>query len=111
MLRFSDAQMDELQALEKRQFVVEVEKAVKAAHPELAADESCGDRLHAAYAHSVALGFVDGAAITEFLHYEAHAPSLYKEPAVDAWLRKPGQTVEQRWSDLVQVIRARTRER
>lgn len=111
MLSFSDAQMDELRALERRQYVAEVEKAVKAAHPALGADETCGDRLRAAHAHAVALGFMDGAAITEFLHYEAHAPSFYKEPALDAWLRKPGQTVEQRWSDLVQVMRARTRER
>jgi hypothetical protein len=80
-----------------------------AAHPELAADAGLRDRLARAYAYAVELGFTDGDAIARFLHYEASAPGFYRQPAIDAWLRQPGQSVELRFADVLTRVTSRLR--
>jgi hypothetical protein len=79
------------------------------AHPELASDASLPDRLERAYAHAVVLGFTDFEAIARFLRYEATAPNFYRQPAIDAWLRAPGQPVEQRFADVLARVKSRLR--
>jgi hypothetical protein len=67
-------------------------------------------RLARAYDAAAALGFTDGPTITQFLYYEAFAPGFHREPAIRAWLTKPGQTVEQRFADLVAYMKSRLKE-
>ena len=110
MLKLSEQQLSQLDALEKQQYVDEVHQAIVNERPSLAADAGLQPRLLAAYRAAVGLGFTEGAAITQFLHYEAFAPGFRQEPAVHAWLTKPGASSEQRFSDLLQVMRAATRE-
>ena len=64
------------------------------------------DRLERAYAHAVVLGFTDADAIARFLRYEATAPNFYHQPAIDAWLRRPGQPVEQRFTDVLMRVKS-----
>jgi hypothetical protein len=78
-------------------------------NPGLAGDASLPERLERAYAYAVALGFTDGDAITRFLRYEAIAPNFYRQPAIDAWLRAPGQPVEQRFADVLTRVKSRLR--
>ena len=78
-------------------------------NPGLAGDASLPERLERAYAHAVALGFTDGDAIARFLRYEATAPNFYRQPAIDAWLRAPGQPVEQRFADVLARVKSRLR--
>ena len=87
---------------EIRQHIIEV-------HPELAIDGSLPDRLERAYAHAVVLGFTDANAIARFLRYEATAPNFYRQPAIDAWLRRPGQPVEQRFADVLMRVKSSLR--
>jgi hypothetical protein len=54
----------------------------------------------------VVLGFTDLEAIARFLRYEATAPNLYRQPAIDSWLRRPGQPVEQRFADVLVRVRS-----
>jgi hypothetical protein len=75
-------------------------------HPELACDASLPDRLERAYAHAVVLGFTDADVIVRFLRYEATAPNFYRQPAIDAWLRRPGQPVEQRFADVLMRVKS-----
>lgn len=110
MLELSEEQLAQLDALEKRQYIREVYKNIIQEHPGLADDRNLPDRLERAYAHAVALGFTDGGTITQFLYYEAFAPNFYREPAIDAWLRKPGQPVEQRFADMIAWVKSRLRE-
>lgn len=110
MLELSAEQLASLDELEKLQYVDEVRKRIVAEFPDLGADEGLRARLQAAYRHAVSLGFVNGGPITQFLYYEAFAPGFYKEPGIDAWMRKPGQSVEQRFADLLQVVKAKMRE-
>jgi len=78
-------------------------------HPELAHDTSLPDRLERAYAHAVVLGFTDADVIARFLRYEATAPNFYRQPAIDAWLRRPGQPVEQRFADVLVRVKSNFR--
>jgi hypothetical protein len=110
VLKLSEEQLAQLDLLEKRQYVKEVFKNIVQEHPELASDRSLPDRLERAYAHAVALGFTDGGAITQFLYYEAFAPNFYRQAAIDAWLRKPGQPVEQRFADMIAWVKSKLRE-
>jgi hypothetical protein len=105
MLQLTEQQLGQLDGLEKMQYVDEVRKAVIADDPSLAMDEGLKPRLEA-----VRLGFTDGPAITQFLYYEAFAPSFYEQPAINAWLTRPGAVVEQRFSDLLQVMKSKMRE-
>jgi len=110
MLKLSEAQLAQLDHLEKLQYVDEVRKNVLAEHPELSNDGTLKTRLEQAYRHATALGFRDGSAITQFLYYEAFAPGFYRQPAINAWLTKPGQSVEQRFADLVVKMRSQLKE-
>lgn len=108
MLKLTEKQLAELSGLEGQSYVDEVRRTIIAEHPEIAADQGLRPRLNDAYRHTQMIGFIDGAVITEFLTYEAFAPSFYRQQAINAWLTKPGAPVEQRWSDLTQVLTART---
>ena len=110
MLELTQQQHEYLDELEKRQFVAEVHKDTIREHPELAADPGLKDRMESAYRCSVRIGFTDGPAITQFLRYEAIAPCFYRAPAIEAWLTKPGQAVEQRFSDLLEGTRNRMKD-
>jgi hypothetical protein len=93
---------DENQLAQFQQQIIET-------HPELAGDGSLPDRLERAYAHAMVLGFTDGDAIARFLRYEVSAPNFYRQPAIDAWLRTPGQPVEQRFADVMARVKSRLR--
>ena len=84
----------------------EVRQTIIGIHPELAHDASLPDRLERAYAHAVVLGFTDLDAIARFLRYEATAPNFYRQPAIDSWLRRSGQPVEQRFADVLVRVRS-----
>ncbi len=110
MLKLSEMQIDQLDHLEKRQYLAEVCKNIISDFPEFAADQSLADRLERAYKHAVNLGFKDGPAITQFIYYDAFAPDFYCQPAIHAWLTKPGQNVEQRFSDLNAQMKSKFKE-
>ncbi len=110
MLKLSEGQLAKLDELEKMQYVGEVHNSIIKDHPEYAGDTTLRDRLEQAYRHAVLLGFVNGEAITQFLYYEAFAPRFYREPAINAWLTKPGQPVEQRFADLLANMKAKLRD-
>jgi hypothetical protein len=89
--------------------LADIRQQIIEAHPELAQDGTLRDRLERAYAHAVVLGFTDSDAIARFLRHEATAPDFYRQPAIDAWLRRPGQPVEQRFADVLMRVKSRLR--
>ena len=110
MLKLSEAQLTQLDQLEQLQYVDEVRKNIIKEYPELAKDIRLKSRLEQAYKRADALGFKDGSAVTQFLYYEAFAPDFYHQPAINTWLTKPGQSVEQRFADLVAQMRSQLKE-
>ena len=110
MLSLSESQMSQLDAMEKIQYVQEVRKNIVAEFPEYGSDQSLALRLEEAYKHTLAIGLVDCPAVTQFLYLEAFAPSFYRQPAIQAWLSKPGRSVEQRFADLNAHLKSKLRE-
>lgn len=111
MLKFSEEQCQQLEVREGKEFVRLVRDNILEEYPELKSDAQLLDRLETAYAHTQSLGFVQSDVIVKFLHTEAIAPKFYDQPPINAWLRKPGQTVEQRFSDLLSAMQAQLRQR
>lgn len=103
MLELSAEQLHQLALLEARSYVDRVYNTIVAEQPEQDILQ-LHDRLYQAYDHALKLGFRDSASLTQCLYFEAAAPEFYKEPAIDAWLRKPGAPVEQRWADLIATL-------
>jgi len=105
MLRLSTGQLRHLEQLEGNDFLVQVRDAIVQDIPSLK-DDPLLPRLQTANAHAGELGLSDQAALTQFLYTEAIAPDFYLDPQIDAWLRKPGQPVEQRLNDLLATMQA-----
>jgi len=110
MLKLSEVQLAQLDHLEKLQYVDEVRKNIITEYPGLADDGTLKTRLEQAYRHAAALGFREGSSVTQFLYYEAFAPGFYRQAAINTWLTKPGQSVEQRFADLVVKMRSHLKE-
>lgn len=110
MLRLRESQMAQLDALEKIQYVREVQKNIVEEFPEYGSEQSLTLRLEQAYQHAVTIGLVDGPAITQFLYFEAFAPGFYRHPPIQAWLSKPGRSVEQRFCDLNAYLKSKLKE-
>lgn len=110
MLKLTEAQLHKLDHLEQLQYIEEVRKSIVAEYPEVAADRTLSMRLEQAHRHAVGLGFTDGTQITQFLYYEAFAPGFYRQTAINTWLTKPGQRVEQRFADLIAQMKSKLKE-
>lgn len=100
MLKLNEQQLARLHELEQLQYVEEVRKLVVEQHPELAEDERLSERMERAYRDGGDMG-IDGDTMTQFLYIEALAPGFYREPAVHAWLTKPGRSAEERFADVL----------
>lgn len=110
MLKLSETQLSQLDRLEELQYVAGVRQNILREYSSLVSEAGLGARLEQAYKHAVDLGFVDGTAITQFLYYDAFAPGFYREPAINAWLTRPGKSVEQRFTDLNAQLKSKLRE-
>ncbi len=109
MLTLTENQLEQLAHLEDEQFVAEVRRGIVEEYAELKEDDSLLGRLDAAHLHAQELGFTERPVLTQFLYTEAFAPGFYKQPAIDTWLRRPGQRVEERFADLLAVMKSKTR--
>lgn len=110
MLKLSESQLAQLDQLEKLQYLGVVRNHIVAEYPELAKEGTLADRLKQAYIHAVGIGIAEGPTITQFLYYEAFAPNFYRQPAINAWLTKPGRSVEQRFGDMIAQLKSKLRD-
>ncbi|MFP5391577.1 MAG: hypothetical protein ACLGI6_08540 [Gammaproteobacteria bacterium] len=60
--------------------------------------------MQVAYEYAMHLNFSSTPHVVHLLYFAANAPGLFNEPAVNAQLRKPGATPEQRLDDLLAVV-------
>ena len=110
MLKLNQQQLARLHELEQLQYVEEVRKLVIERHPELTEDERLSERMERAYRDGDDMG-IDGDTMTQFLYLQALAPGFYREPAVHAWLTRPGRTAEERFADVLSATKNITKER
>lgn len=107
MLTLSEAQWRELQARDVRQFVVAVCDQFLFGRPDMAAHpgrEAVQARMQAACDCAARLGFSSTPHVVRLMYLAADAPGIHVDPLVDAYLRKPGATPEQRLDDLLVVM-------
>lgn len=107
MLELTEAQLQQMRQHEHAGFVGRVHAELLTNFPELASDPSLQQRLSVAHDRALALGLDSGQARTQFLYQEAFTPGFSEQPAVTAWLRRPGASPEQRWHDFMALAKAR----
>jgi hypothetical protein len=107
MLTLNEEQWRALQERDTQQFVCAVCEQFLAGRPELAeapASDTVLANMHTASAYATRVGFTSTPHIVRLLYLAADAPGIHDDPLVDAYLRKPGATPEQRLHDLLAVI-------
>jgi len=92
-------------ATESPDFVTAVRDSILSMNPALSDDPALFDRLATAYAEAKRLGLTEEDLLAEFLFLETEVRGFYREPAVSAWLQKPGAPVDRRFQDLLEVLR------
>jgi hypothetical protein len=100
--------MRHLAVLESRDYVDRVYEDIAKDHPERITPD-LQERLYRAFDYAVDLGIGEPTqgALTQFLYWESSYPEFYKNPAMHAWLTKPGATSDQRWADAMAITRYR----
>lgn len=106
MIKLSEEQLRRLQALEEADFVFRVHAALVAEFPDVAT-ASLPQRLLAAHERALQFGLDSPESRTQFLYQEAFAPGFHDQPAIAAWLARPGAPAEQRWRDFMALAQAR----
>lgn len=107
MLKLSQAQWEELQMRDTHQFVVAVCDQFLTNRPDILGRlgrDAVQESMQAAYDYAVSIGFTSTPQIVRLLYLAADAPGIHDDPLVNAYLRKPGATPEQRFDDLLVVI-------
>jgi len=107
MLKLSEAQWNELQRRDAGQFVAAVRDLFLSQRPDM--QESPGpeelfERMEAAHAYAVRVGFVSTPHIVRLMYLAADAPGIHDDQLVDGYLRKPGATPEQRLDDMLALM-------
>ncbi|WP_414446780.1 hypothetical protein AB4851_08310 [Burkholderia sp. 22PA0099] len=111
MLELTEQQWAALCAVDEQNFVSTVRDDIVEANPKLRDDSTLLSRLNHAYTSARAIGIRDDRPLVNFLYMEADAPGFYSIPAVADWLAKPVGTPEQRFDDLLDVVRKTVRDR
>lgn len=111
MLRLSAEQCAALAERENDYAAAEAARRLKRRFPGISEDESTlTARLRAALAYALRLPLRTVKARRDFLLLETFYPGFYRQPEVDAWLKRPdGYSADQRLNDLKQVIINRER--
>jgi hypothetical protein len=108
LLKLSEAQWDELQRRGAGQFVAAVSDQFLSKRPDMLdrpGRAAVQDRMQAAHAYAVRIGLHSTQHVVRLLYLAADAPAIHDDPVVDAYLRKPGATPNQRLDDLLAVVR------
>lgn len=107
MLKLSEAQWSELQSRDARQFAAAVCEQFLSNRADLL--ERPGrtavlQRMQAAHDYALLIGVTSTQHIVRLMYLAADAPAIHDDALVDAYLRKPGATPEQRLDDMLAVM-------
>ena len=103
MLRLSESQWAALQAQDARNFVAAAcEQFLCGRSPALGSLDRAAVRgaMQAAYEQARNCGFTSTPHVLRLMFLAAGAPALLQDPALRAWLTRPGDTPERRLDDL-----------
>jgi len=106
MLKLSQAQWEELQVRDTHQFVVAVCDQFLAKRPDMLdrpGRAAVQGRMQTAHDYAVRIGFTSTPHIVRLMYLAADAPGIHDQ-LINAYLRKPGATPEQRLDDMLAVM-------
>ncbi|MGG1944686.1 hypothetical protein AB1286_07745 [Trinickia sp. NRRL B-1857] len=105
MLELTTEQVAALADIDAKRFVEGVRADLCKQEPKLADDPTLSSRLWRAFKAARALGIERDENLAAFLRIEAYAPSFYEQPAIRAWLTRPGRSADERFHDYLRVMR------
>ncbi|NRO99482.1 hypothetical protein GWC77_26760 [Paraburkholderia sp. NMBU_R16] len=100
----ADRQQREISTSNEHEFVAAIRDDAISANPKLGDDPTLLHRLADAYSDAKRMGLTRDVLLAEFLHLEAQIPGFYRKPVISKWLEKPGASIEDRFTDLLDVL-------
>ncbi|PJC96477.1 hypothetical protein GQ37_022710 [Janthinobacterium sp. BJB1] len=107
MLKLSEAQWEELEARDTRQFVIAVCAQFIGNRPDMQdrlSHAAVQDRMQAAHDYAFRIGFTSAPHIVRLMYLAADAPGICDDQLFDSHLRKLGARPEQRLDDMLAVL-------
>lgn len=89
----------------EREFIAAVRDSIRKVDPTLADDPAFPDKLTEAFAEAKAAGLSRDKLLADFIYLEIQAPGFHRHPSIRRWLRKPGAAPDERFADLIEVLR------
>ncbi|MGN6652059.1 hypothetical protein [Trinickia sp.] len=90
---------------EERKFISAVQDSIRKVDPTLADDPAFPDKLTEAFAEAKAAGLTRDKLLADFIYLEIQAPDFHCHPSIRRWLRKTGAVPDERFADLIEVLR------
>lgn len=95
---------------DERKFVMAVQNSIDGADRRLANDPALLDKLIRAYNEARRLGLRREEVLANFLYLEMQAPGFHRKPVIRKWLREPGVAPDDRFADLIDVLRKKSQQ-
>lgn len=95
---------------DERKFLADVQNSLGNADRKLADDPALLDKLTRAYREAKCLGLSQDELLADFLYLEMQAPGFHRHPAIRGWLHQPGAASDDRFADLVDVLRKKSQQ-
>ncbi|KVD23149.1 hypothetical protein BGV67_05800 [Burkholderia ubonensis] len=105
MLELTTEQVAALAEIDAKRFVEGVRTDLCKDDPKLPDDPTLSARLWRAFKVAREIGIERDENLIGFLRIEAYAPGFYEQPAIRAWLTRPGRSADERFHDYMRVVR------
>ncbi|MGN6082790.1 hypothetical protein [Trinickia sp.] len=94
----------------ERDFISAVQDSLSKADTSLTDDPTLHDKLTGAFLEARAIGIARDELLAHFIYLEIQAPGFHRHPSIRRWLRKTGAVPEERFSDLIEVLRHKSQQ-
>lgn len=105
MLELTAEQVAALAEIDAKRFVEGVRADLCKDDPKLADDATLPSRLWRAFKAAREIGVERDENLIGFLRVEAYSHGFYEQPAIRAWLTRPGRSADERFHDYMRVVR------
>jgi hypothetical protein len=90
---------------DERTFISAVHDSIRNADATFSGDPALLDKLIEAFDKARAAGLTRDELLADFIYLEIQAPGFHRHPSIRRWLRKPGAVPDERFADLMEVLR------
>jgi hypothetical protein len=72
--------------------------------------QPCSTNFREQYDEATRLGLARDELLADFLFLQIQAPGFHRHPAIRTWLTQPGATADERFADLLDVLRNKSQQ-